>query len=77
MKYDPNAMGLLPVDLFENLVTDLIFEELKYIKSKDQNESDQTKNAFFNLRFKRNLLLLTKLSFSLDSDLPYMKEIKH
>lgn len=32
MKYDPMATGLIDVDLFENLVTDLIFEELKIVK---------------------------------------------
>jgi Ca2+-binding EF-hand superfamily protein len=32
MKYDPNGTGLIDVDLFENLVIDLIFEELKMVK---------------------------------------------
>ena len=32
MKYDPHAKGLLKINLFDNLVTDLILEELKQLK---------------------------------------------
>jgi hypothetical protein len=76
MKYDPNGTGLIDVDLFENLVTDLIFEELKTIKRAGKEEHDFEVNAGFGIRLNRNLLLLSKQKHELDKDSKEIKELK-
>ena len=76
--YDPNATGLIPVDLIKQLVVDLILAELKELKFlSDANDGDaEDENVLFNMRLDPKMVVFAKWERGLDDDSEVMQKVK-
>ena len=65
--YDPNATGLIPVDMIKQLVVDLILAELTQLKaiSDDVGFSD-SETILFNVRLDPKMVVFAKWERGLD-----------